>query len=252
MSRWSLAIKPAPGFGLIDANALLPALRVLFQILLLSSWCHLMGQRLEVGVRTSLPGKRILRRALGRISLGERIRVMRGLAEMEMLRDLVVVIPGLTGSILKKDGKVVWGWSVGALMRTLASGGATIRDLALSGDDPNLNSLDDGVAATKLIPDAHGIPGFWKIDGYSALRNLVKRSFIIQEGAPNHVRPANYFEFPYDWRRDNRVAARALGRLVDALPRWRQHSGAADARVMVLAHSMGGLVARHWLEVLKG
>lgn len=172
---------------------------------------------------------------------------------MDLLRDLVIVIPGITGNVLEKDGKVVWGWSGSALWRTLASGGATIRGLALCGDDPSLDDLGDGVTATKLMPDAHLVPGLWKIDGYSALRRLVTESFAVQTGDVAHVSAANYFEFPYDWRRDNRVAARALQRLIhEALPQWRKHSGADDAKVIVLAHSMGGLVARHWLEVLEG
>ncbi|GAA2986495.1 hypothetical protein GCM10010483_33580 [Actinokineospora diospyrosa] len=37
-----------------------------------------------------------------------------------------------------------------------------------------------------------------------------------------------------------------------ALPTWREYSGARDAKVIVLAHSMGGLIARYWATVLGG
>jgi hypothetical protein len=85
---------------------------------------------------------------------------------MQLLRDLVIAIPGITGSVLEKDGKAVWGWSGGTLWRTVASGAETIRALSLSGaDDPSLDDLGDGVRATKLMPDAHLIPGLWEIDG---------------------------------------------------------------------------------------
>ena len=57
----------------------------------------------------------------------------------------------------------------------------------------------------------------------------------------------NFFEFPYDWRRDNRVAARKLARLIETkLPIWRKESGAANAKVILIAHSMGGLIGRYY------
>jgi pimeloyl-ACP methyl ester carboxylesterase len=56
-----------------------------------------------------------------------------------------------------------------------------------------------------------------------------------------------------EFRRDNRVTARKLKKLIDRkLPQWREHRGAKDAKVILLAHSMGGLIARYYLEVLEG
>ena len=53
-------------------------------------------------------------------------------------RDVVILLPGITGSTLTKDGKVLWGADLGGLMRAVVSGGDTIRQLALThGDDPN-------------------------------------------------------------------------------------------------------------------
>ena len=63
----------------------------------------------------------------------------------------------------------------------------------------------------------------------------------------------NWFDFPYDWRRDNRVAARHLAERAPAwLHAWRKQSGNKDAKLVLVGHSMGGLVARHYLEVLGG
>ena len=60
-----------------------------------------------------------------------------------------------------------------------------------------------------------------------------------------------YVEFPYDWRRDNRVAARRLQRLADEkLHAQRQRN--PDAKLILIGHSMGGLVARYFLECLDG
>jgi pimeloyl-ACP methyl ester carboxylesterase len=48
---------------------------------------------------------------------------------------------------------------------------------------------------------------------------------------------------PYDWRIDNAVSAGAL-----AATLGRVTSGAPDARIHLVAHSMGGLVCRYYLE----
>ncbi|MEG3959604.1 lipase/acyltransferase domain-containing protein [Microcoleus sp. herbarium2] len=64
---------------------------------------------------------------------------------------------------------------------------------------------------------------------------------------------ANFYQFPYDWRRDNRANAHILKKLIDKrLKRWREASGASDAKVILMAHSMGGLTSRYYLEVLEG
>jgi pimeloyl-ACP methyl ester carboxylesterase len=172
---------------------------------------------------------------------------------METLRDLAILIPGITGSVLQKDGKDVWAPSTGAGLNALWSLGSSLRGLTLSGDDSDVDDLQDGIIATQIIPDVHFIPGLWKIDGYTMLTKLITETFAVEHGRLESVRPANFFEFPYDWRRDNRAAARKLKRFInDALPRWRNHSGASDAKCILLAHSMGGLVARHYLELLEG
>jgi pimeloyl-ACP methyl ester carboxylesterase len=102
------------------------------------------------------------------------------------------------------------------------------------------------VVATRLFPDVHLLPGIWKIDGYSKIAATLKKAFDLQEGR-------NYFEFPYDWRRDCRVAARRLARSAhEWLAAWRASSGNADARLVLVAHSMGGLVARAFLELFEG
>lgn len=160
--------------------------------------------------------------------------------------DVVVVLPGILGSALAKDGRAVWDMSAGAALRALVTLGRSVTDLAIDGDDPAADDLGDGVEAVRLMPDLHLIPGLWKIDGYGAITRRLRKQFDLQPGE-------NYFEFPYDWRRDNRVAARRLRRQShDWLGRWRRASGNDDARLVLLAHSMGGLVARAFLELEEG
>jgi pimeloyl-ACP methyl ester carboxylesterase len=162
------------------------------------------------------------------------------------MKDIVVLLPGITGSVLQKDGNDVWAFSGGAAIRALLSLGDSIKDLELQGDDPELDDLGDGVTAARVMPDIHLIPGRWKIDGYGKIAQAIRGGFEVVSGV-------NFFEFPYDWRRDNRVAARKLAREShDWLKAWRDRSGNDDAKLILVGHSMGGLVARHFLEVLDG
>lgn len=171
----------------------------------------------------------------------------------QLLRDLVVLLPGITGSVLQKDGKDVWGVSGQAVWGAVQRRGAALDGLLLHDDDPEAADLGDGVRADRLMPDVHLVPGLVKIDGYSTIPKLLSDTFQLVRGTPSDDAPANFVEFPYDWRRDNRATARALKRLVDRrLPQWREYSGARDARVVLVAHSMGGLAARYYLEVLEG
>jgi pimeloyl-ACP methyl ester carboxylesterase len=104
-----------------------------------------------------------------------------------------------------------------------------------------------------LIEDAHIVPGLVKVDGYTKTKQVITDNFQVIGGNIREDKPANFFEFPYDWRRDIRVNAKILKRYLDLrLQQWREASGAKDAKVILLAHSMGGLVSRHYLEKLEG
>lgn len=162
------------------------------------------------------------------------------------LRDVVVVLPGITGSVLQKDGKDVWNVSGGAVLGALLSLGGNVKALALEDDPPHVDDLGDGVTAPRVLRDIHLIPGLWKIDGYSRVLQYITETFEARAGE-------NFFEFPYDWRRDNRVAARKLARESEKwLAAWREKSGADDAKLILVGHSMGGIVSRYFLECLEG
>lgn len=170
-----------------------------------------------------------------------------------IFRDLIVVLPGITGSVLERDGHQVWGFSLEMGWNTLRSRGDSIRGLALDGDDPEAPDLGDGVQATRMIHRAHSLPGLHKNIGYGPLLQALRDQLGAETGFGEGSQAGNMFEFPYDWRRDNRAAAHALRRLIhDRLPAWRRGSGADDAKVVLVAHSMGGLVSRHYLECLGG
>ena len=161
---------------------------------------------------------------------------------MSDFRDLVILLPGITGSVLaNRAGKDVWAPSGGAIWRAISSFGGSIEGLELAGDD-----IDDGVTAPRLVADVTIVPGLIKIDGYSRIRDYLVAQLGLVEGQ-------NFYAFPYDWRRDNRVNAKRLeAQAMSWLQHWRADSGHADAKLVLIGHSMGGLIARYFIECLGG
>lgn len=166
------------------------------------------------------------------------------------MADVIVVLPGILGSTLTKGGKEVWGTSIGGIARNLLSLGENYRELRLpvdiGDDDPA-----DGVVASALMPTTVMIPGFLKIDGYTGLIDFIEKRFAVER--PGHGRASNLIEFPYDWRLSNRLNARRLEHVaIPALERWRKQTDNREAKLVLIGHSMGGLVARWFLECLGG
>ena len=164
--------------------------------------------------------------------------------------DVVVLLPGITGSVLVQGegrrAKEIWAPKPGAVLRGLLSLGRSLQALTVENDDWRVDDLGDGVHATALVDAAHIVPGLWKIDVYSGVETALIEGLGLTRGQ-------NYFPFPYDWRRDNRASARRLQQQAEAwLRSWRDRSGNADAQLVLVAHSMGGLVARYFVETLGG
>jgi pimeloyl-ACP methyl ester carboxylesterase len=158
-----------------------------------------------------------------------------------MVNDLVVVVPGIGGSALYRDNKPLWDPTLGGLVNALKTWGGSITSLTLPpgiGDNPP----DDGVHAPHMVEDVHVIPGIWTpIRGYTALlQRLDKLGFTEQAG--------NLLLLPYDWRTSiRRIVATHTPDIDNALERWRASNPAnTDARIVFVAHSLGGLIARHY------
>lgn len=172
------------------------------------------------------------------------------------MNDVIVVLPGIMGSTLAdKDGTLVWAPSAGAVMSAITTFGRHIQALTLP---PGIGDQHpgDGVTPVALMPDLHLLPGIWSANiGYEALLNWLRRKFDLVESLPGGDSPAaNLLPIPYDWRLSNRYNARRLKSLVEpALERWRARGGeCAEARLIFICHSMGGLVARQYLELEGG
>ena len=126
-----------------------------------------------------------------------------------------------------------------AATRALWTLGQSITDLELRDEN-----ADDGVTAPLLVPDLRLMQGQWKIDAHSNLAAYLQRQFAV-------TTDKIFFAFPYNFRRDNRVAARQLKEQPDrSLWEWRNE--APDGKLIQVGHSMGGVVAWYFLECLEG
>ena len=161
------------------------------------------------------------------------------------MKDLIVVLPGIMGSVLSNDDGPIWQMSGGAAWKFLISGGGSLRDLDLPIDDPDVN---DGVFASGLMQDLHVIPGLLAVDGYTGLTDMLTTYYRVEK---LDGEPLNIVEFPYDWRRRLASTAAAFEEFIwQRLARWREHS--PGAQLILVCHSMGGLVARYWAEQTWG
>jgi pimeloyl-ACP methyl ester carboxylesterase len=150
----------------------------------------------------------------------------------------VILIPGVFGSRLRdrETGDEVW---PGPWWRILFSSYA---DLALEFDAQTLRAKP-----SKL--EAHGIAE--QVFGKDYYRPIVETLTRHGGYAPGVLgRSARKGErrlyvFAYDWRQDNVESARKLHALIEAI---RRDYADPALRVDLVAHSMGGLVARYYLR----
>ncbi|WP_328870822.1 hypothetical protein OHT76_12290 [Streptomyces sp. NBC_00287] len=173
------------------------------------------------------------------------------------VHDLVVVLPGIMGTRLANaDGGAVWDVSGGALWRALRTFSQSVKRLRLPADIGN-DHPGDGIRPVGVMPDLHVIPGIWHpVDGYNSLLDWLERNFTLRRRQPTDPpdTPTNLVAFGYDWRLSCRYNAHCLEELVaEELERWQSSAPErADARVIFICHSMGGLVARYYVECLGG
>jgi hypothetical protein len=169
-----------------------------------------------------------------------------------VVRDVVIVVPGIMGSeLLDADGRSIWSVEAGALARAIRTLGRSVGRLELPeglGDE----SPKDGVRPGRLLGSLHVIPGLWSpIVGYDGLLAFLRseRFQFVEPQPGDDTSPGNLITFPYDWRLSNRFNGRRLAKVaLDALERWRRVPGMQDARLVLVCHSMGGLIARWFAE----
>jgi hypothetical protein len=170
---------------------------------------------------------------------------------LQKMTDVLVVIPGIMGStLLDRDGNELWGVKPGTLIKSIFRLGRNFESLRLPpgiGDNPAPNGIRPGAA----IPIPHVVGKMLGTDGYGQLLAWLGEKFELRQ--PIDGKPGNLIVFPYDWRLSNRVTAKRIEtELVPLLEEWRKVSGNPDAKFRFICHSMGGLAARWFTEVLGG
>ncbi|MFE7558795.1 hypothetical protein [Kitasatospora sp. NPDC057500] len=175
-----------------------------------------------------------------------------------MDHDLVVFVPGILGTRLTRDGEDVWNQSKQALLGLRRPGRAVEGLMLPPGVGDEAPEGPWALDADQLLKGPEALPGLVSSMGYPDVRAALGWSGA--EGREQGPHPKQYLVFPYDWRLSNRFTARQLRERVDsALAEWRElapgvHPQARDdpPKLILVCHSMGGLVARYYLECLGG
>ncbi len=157
--------------------------------------------------------------------------------QQQLIQPPVVVIPGIVSSTLKNaDGDEVW---FGPWYRLMFH---DYRELELDIDPVTLLPKPSTITAGTL-PDK-----VLTFDFYGSLFKILERygEYNLAEiGDTIDPYKRQYYKFAYDWRYDNVDAARQLDTFIDQI---RADYGMPDLKVDLVAHSMGGLVARYYMR----
>ena len=147
----------------------------------------------------------------------------------------MIVIPGILGTELinSKTGETVWP----SAFRTSQEGLPISPDLASNRDDLIPGKIIETVKLARLLPEVYV---------YRDLLVALRRYAGYRDGDWNNPSVDGYqdtfYVFPYDWRQDNVSNARELIRRIAQL---KTKLGRPDLKFNIVAHSMGGLIARY-------
>lgn len=147
----------------------------------------------------------------------------------------VIVIPGILGSELinPKTGETVWP----SAFRTSQEGLPISPDLASNHDDLVPGKIIETVRLARVLPEVYVYR-----DLLEALRHYAGYRDGDWENPPADGYQDTFYVFAYDWRQDNVSNARELVRRIVRLKTRLQRP---DLKFTVVAHSMGGLIARY-------
>lgn len=149
----------------------------------------------------------------------------------------VILIPGLMGSRLVTDsGEEIW---PGSLTDVLFS---DYRHAALAIDEDTLQPRTEGTR-TGGITDKFAGRHY-----YDSIIDTLEGAGGFQRARVGQTPPTDsrrYYVFTYDWRLDNVQTARQLDRFIEGI---RGDHDDPDLKVDIIAHSMGGLIARYYLR----
>ena len=130
----------------------------------------------------------------------------------------VVVIPGFAGSNLWLGSEQIW---------------PTLRMHEIA----DLLNMRHALEPKGIVDEVVIVPNLIRLDQYGVLTGYLREALGYEAGK-------DLLEFAYDFRQDNRDSAR---RLAAALEDWNP-----STPITIIAHSMGSLVARYYVERLGG
>ena len=145
----------------------------------------------------------------------------------------VIIIPGVTGSQLvnKSTGKVVWF----GVKRDKDD------DLRLPMSSPALLQDRDSVVPKDIIRTVE-LPILPDVEVYQTLIDALKARGYTEAEWDKPQASDVFYVFAYDWRRDNVESARQL---IEKIAAAKRELKRPDLKFDILAHSMGGLIARY-------
>jgi pimeloyl-ACP methyl ester carboxylesterase len=147
----------------------------------------------------------------------------------------VIVIPGILGTELinSKTRETVWP----SAFRTSQEGLPMSPDLPSNRDDLVPGKIIETVKLARVVPEVYVYR-----DLLEALRNYAGYRDGDWENPAADGYQDTFYVFAYDWRHDNVANARELVRRIERLKGKLQRP---DLKFNVVAHSMGGLIARY-------
>ena len=147
----------------------------------------------------------------------------------------MIVIPGILGTELinPKTGETVWP----SAFRTEQESLPISPDLNANRDDLVPGKVLETVRLARVLPEIYVYR-----DLLDALRRYAGYRDGDWENPGANGHQDTFYLFPYDWRKDNVANARELVRRVERLKSKLQRP---DLKFNVVAHSMGGLIARY-------
>jgi len=179
-------------------------------------------------------------------------------------RNPIIVIPGILGTKLVDDatGKSVWGAFTGEYAKPGTPEGARLVALPMHEGASLAESVDavrpDGVLDRVRVRVA-GIPvnvlAYFHILGALGAGGYRDQDLGLSGAIDYGEEHFTCFQFGYDWRRDISETAVELGKFIEDKREYvkaeleRRHGVVdPDVRFDIVAHSMGGLVARYYLR----
>jgi pimeloyl-ACP methyl ester carboxylesterase len=162
-------------------------------------------------------------------------------ASTRISRTPLIFIPGIMGSRLFNtvdyDEQELWADFTHILLSDLDMLQLASDGVSPASDDPSYTTVHTKTGTAGTVANIQVAFYDYKVyqDFYDHFLQAPPTGLGYTEGV-------DFWAFPYDWRKDNRLAADALDTLVDQIM-----AQTGQGQVYVVAHSMGGLVARQYI-----